>query len=89
MEARSALDRVFLVAYLSHLGSISLYSVLFFIFFVFLHAIKKTPKNRIIKRFMGVFFGAARRIRTADLVLTKDALCRLSHSSIRGRGRRT
>lgn len=32
--------------------------------------------------------GAANRIRTGDLVLTKDVLCLLSHSSI-GRGRRT
>ena len=30
----------------------------------------------------GLFFGAAGRIRTADLILTKDALYRLSYSSI-------
>ena len=39
---------------------------------------KKTPK---IRRFQ-VLFGAAGRIRTADLILTKDALYRLSYSSI-------
>ena len=33
--------------------------------------------------FMG-FNGAAGRIRTADLILTKDALYRLSYSSING-----
>ena len=31
----------------------------------------------------GGFFGAAGRIRTADLILTKDALYRLSYSSTR------
>ena len=40
----------------------------------------KTPK---IRRFQ-VFSGAAGRIRTADLILTKDALYRLSYSSING-----
>ena len=29
------------------------------------------------------FFGAATQIRTADLILTKDVLCQLSHSSLR------
>ena len=48
MEARSALDRVFLVAYLSHLGSISLYSVLFFIPFVFLHTTRKHPQTALL-----------------------------------------
>ena len=38
---------------------------------------KKTPE---IRRFQ-VFRGAAGRIRTADLILTKDALYRLSYSS--------
>ena len=38
---------------------------------------KKTPE---IRRFQ-VFVGAAGRIRTADLILTKDALYRLSYSS--------
>ena len=32
-----------------------------------------------------VFLGAANQIRTGDLVLTKDVLCLLSHSSIRKR----
>ena len=32
-----------------------------------------------------VLFGAANQIRTGDLVLTKDVLCLLSHSSIRKR----
>ena len=31
-----------------------------------------------------MLFGAAGRIRTADLILTKDALYRLSYSSING-----
>ncbi len=36
------------------------------------------------------FFGAAGQIRTADLILTKDALCLLSYSSIGDReGTRT
>ncbi len=30
----------------------------------------------------GVFLGAVNRIRTGDLVLTKDVLCHLSHNSI-------
>ena len=41
---------------------------------------KKTPE---IRRFQ-VFSGAAGQIRTADLILTKDALYRLSYSSIYG-----
>ena len=40
--------------------------------------VRKTPE---IIRFRE-FFGAARQIRTADLILTKDALYRLSYSSI-------
>ena len=41
------------------------------------------PKDKKDTR-LGVFFifGAAGRIRTADLILTKDALYRLSYSSI-------
>ena len=39
---------------------------------------KKTPE---IRRFQ-VFFGAADQIRTGDLILTKDALYRLSYISI-------
>ena len=35
------------------------------------------------------FLGAANRTRTGDLVLTKDVLYHLSHSSKNGRGRRT
>ena len=31
-----------------------------------------------------VFFGAATRIRTGDLILTKDVLYQLSHSSVNG-----
>ena len=31
---------------------------------------------------MGLFLGAVNRIRTGDLVLTKDVLCHLSHNSI-------
>ena len=42
---------------------------------------KKTPE---IRRFQ-VFVGAAGRIRTADLILTKDALYLLSYSSIKWR----
>ena len=42
---------------------------------------KKTPE---IRRFQ-VFRGAAGRIRTADLILTKDALYLLSYSSIKWR----
>ena len=41
---------------------------------------QKTPE---IQRFQ-VLSGAAGRIRTADLILTKDALYRLSYSSING-----
>ena len=36
------------------------------------------PKNGLTVRFI---CGAANAIRTRDLVLTKDVLCRLSHSS--------
>ncbi len=39
---------------------------------------KEKPRNRCGYR---VFFGAAGQIRTADLILTKDALCLLSYSS--------
>ena len=85
MEAKIALDRVFFITFTFYF---TLFCSIFHLFCIFTHN-KKTPTNRIVKRFVGVFFGAARRIRTADLVLTKDALCRLSHSSIRGRGRRT
>ena len=42
---------------------------------------QKTPE---IRRFQ-VFRGAAGRIRTADLILTKDALYLLSYSSIKWR----
>ena len=38
-------------------------------------------KNLEANRLQG-FCGAARQIRTADLILTKDALYRLSYSSI-------
>ena len=37
-------------------------------------------KNPATKRLLD-FFGAANAIRTRDLVLTKDVLCQLSHSS--------
>ena len=40
------------------------------------------PKNGLNT---GFFLGAANQIRTGDLVLTKDVLCLLSHSSIRKR----
>ena len=39
---------------------------------------KEKPRNHCGYR---VFFGAAGQIRTADLILTKDALCLLSYSS--------
>ena len=38
---------------------------------------EKHPKSEDFR----CFFGAARQIRTADLILTKDALYRLSYSS--------
>ena len=41
---------------------------------------KKAPKSEDLS----AFSGAAGRIRTADLILTKDALYRLSYSSING-----
>ena len=44
---------------------------------------KKARKTPEIIRFQG-FSGAAGRIRTADLILTKDALYLLSYSSING-----
>ena len=44
---------------------------------------KKVRKIPEIIRFQG-FSGAAGRIRTADLILTKDALYLLSYSSING-----
>ena len=40
---------------------------------------KKAPKSEDLS----AFSGAAGRIRTADLILTKDALYRLSYSSIK------
>ena len=39
---------------------------------------KKKPRNHVVSRF---FCGAADQIRTGDLILTKDALYRLSYSS--------
>ena len=60
---------------------------------VVFYVVNKNPQNRIrsksckkqkktpeIRRFQ-VFFGAADQIRTGDLILTKDALYRLSYSS--------
>ena len=46
---------------------------------VLVEKVRKIPE---IMRFQG-FSGAAGRIRTADLILTKDALYRLSYSSIK------
>ena len=47
-------------------------------------------KNKKTTRKGGSIFGAAGRIRTADLILTKDALYLLSYSSAReSRGART
>ena len=43
---------------------------------------KQTSKNPVTGMVTGFSFGAARQIRTADLILTKDVLCHLSHSSI-------
>ncbi len=40
---------------------------------------KKIPLKR--NGFKGICYGAARQIRTADLILTKDALYQLSYSS--------
>ena len=42
-----------------------------------LSSISKTKKHP-----QGVLFGAATRIRTGDLILTKDVLYQLSHSSV-------
>ena len=39
------------------------------------------PENQNPPSFDEGFFGAATRIRTGDLILTKDVLCQLSHSS--------
>ena len=39
-------------------------------------AYEKPPAWRV-----DVYFGAANQIRTGDLILTKDVLCHLSHSS--------
>ena len=44
-----------------------------------LRANAKNPLSFTAKR---IFYGAANAIRTRDLVLTKDVLCQLSHSSI-------
>ena len=42
-------------------------------------------KQKRTLHFCKVLLGAANQIRTGDLVLTKDVLCLLSHSSIRKR----
>ena len=42
---------------------------------------KKARKHRK-HGIRGLFLGAVNRIRTGDLVLTKDVLCHLSHNSI-------
>ena len=42
---------------------------------------KKVPETASKSNFRN-FFGAAARIRTGDLILTKDALYRLSYSSV-------
>ncbi len=44
--------------------------------------LKQKPPTRLTTS--GGFCGAANQIRTGDLVLTKDALCRLSYSSKSG-----
>ena len=43
--------------------------------------LQKQNKNRLNLEIQAVNVGAAGRIRTADLILTKDALYRLSYSS--------
>ena len=40
----------------------------------------KKPASRLFSRFTD-FFGAVKQIRTADLFLTKEVLCRLSYNS--------
>ena len=63
---------------------------------VVFYVVNKNPQNRIRSKScrnqkktpeifgFRVFFGAADQIRTGDLILTKDALYRLSYSSING-----
>ena len=51
---------------------------------VFLKKLQKQNKNRLNLTIQAVNVGAAGRIRTADLILTKDALYLLSYSSIYG-----
>jgi hypothetical protein len=48
----------------------------------FLSKQRKTPPNLNFLGLAAHFYGAANQIRTGDLVLTKDVLCQLSHSSI-------
>ena len=46
--------------------------------------VAKSKEKQPISEEISCFLGAAGRIRTADLILTKDALYRLSYSSING-----
>ena len=41
--------------------------------------------EKILKAMLSGFFGAATQIRTGDLILTKDVLYQLSHSSVNGK----
>ena len=51
----------------------------------FVHTVQSESRSKKTDTLLGVcFFGAATRIRTGDLILTKDVLYQLSHSSIIG-----
>ena len=59
------------------------------LFIIFQSCVKKTisrtkEKSPETQAYQGFSLGAARQTRTADLILTKDALYHLSHSSITG-----
>ena len=43
---------------------------------------EKSPQTSSSSRFAGIFLGADNQIRTDDLILTKDVLCRLSYISM-------
>jgi hypothetical protein len=47
---------------------------------------KNVKSRQIPHRELSAFSGASIQIRTGDLILTKDALCRLSYRSVVGRG---
>ena len=55
-----------------------------FVNFETVQKVAKIKEKQLVSKETSCFRGAAGRIRTADLILTKDALYLLSYSSING-----